>query len=134
MTTFNEDTLVVVDIREILQLISSHRGVYDLYKIIPLKELIENILTVPALDFDFSTYIWDYLSHKLDIDNSSINYDYDIIDFFIENLVQLIDEKLSMTFPREIDYAKYVMDRWLDNTSIVMRKYEYFRITDFCEG
>ena len=134
MMNFNEDTLVVVDIRDILQTASSYRSVYDFYKIIPLTQLIENILTVPALDHDFSTYIWDYLSNKLDIDNSSIDYDYEAIDIFIDTVVQLLDEKLQVVFPKELEYGKYVMDRWLDSTSVIMRKYEYFRITDFCEG
>lgn len=134
MMNFNEDTLVVVDIRDILQTASSYRSVYDFYKIIPLTQLIENILTVPALDHDFSTYIWDYLSNRLDIDNSTIDYDYEAIDIFIHTVVQLLDEKLQVVFPNELEYGKYVMDRWLDSTSIIMRKYEYFRITDFCEG
>lgn len=130
----NDDTLVIVDFKDELKAISSYKQGYDLYQLITLKELIENILTVPSLDYDFSTYIWDYLSQKLDLDNTNIEYDYDVVDLFIDTITQILDEKLRLVFPKEIDYGKYVIDRWLGNTSIVMRKYEYFRITDFCEG
>ena len=123
---------VIIDVREELLSFSRYRGAYKLYSIIPLKDLVETILTIPITDGDFYEVTQVLIYDKLDRDSE--NFDFDVLELFIETLTQILDEKMKNTFPRGINYEDYVVDSWLDNTSVVMRKNEYTGQTDFHIG
>lgn len=122
--------IVVVDLKDEISFLNNYKTAYDLYKILSVKEFIENILCVPACDTNFYEVIWGTIETKLkgNLDDLDVN----ALDIFIDTSAQILDEKLRLSFPNTVDYSEYVLDKWIGNTSIVLKRYGYYSLSDLC--
>lgn len=120
--------IVVIDLKDEINFLNSYKTAYELYKILTVKEFIETILCVPACDTNFYDVIWGTIDNKLNGDLDKLNVD--ALDIFIDTSAQILDEKLRMSFPDCVDYSEYVLDKWIGNTSIVLKRYGYYSLSD----
>lgn len=120
--------IVIVDLKNEIGFLNSYKSAYDLYKILSVKEFIELILCVPACDTDFYDVVWNTIDNKLKGDIDKFNVD--ILDLFIDTSAQILDEKIRMSFPDSVDYSEYVLDKWIGNTSIVLKRHGYYSLSD----
>jgi hypothetical protein len=120
--------IVVIDLKDEINFLNSYKTAYDLYKILSVKEFIESILCVPACDTNFYDVIWGTIDNKLNGDLDKLNVD--ALDIFIDTSAQILDEKLRMSFPDCVDYSEYVLDKWIGNTSIVLKRHGYYSLSD----
>jgi len=120
MTTVNIQPIVIIDLSEPIRILSKARQQYFLFERFPLKEIISLILSLHhCQDYD------EALAYETDdrFKDVTDQFDYNNLDFFFSTVVELIDEHIRLHFPKEVDPTYYVLDRWLGQTTIVLKQH-----------
>lgn len=120
MFTRKEPRYLIIDLRDVLSDYVKNRKWYQLYKIFPLQDIVQVILSVNCYE-DVSEYFWVELDRRFDSIENIPEFDLNNIDFFRELLTDYVDGFIRQKVPSDIDTASYVFDRWVDQTTVVMQ-------------
>lgn len=111
----------IVDLEPVFRTYSSYTGLYPLYNVFPLKEMISLILT-SYYDQDVTEIIDIELDRRLGEDNSKEYIDVFLRDIFLSGLIETIEDHLYSISNRKFDYADYSLDKWVGETTAVLVK------------
>ena len=106
----------VVDIGLVLDKYKYHEPLMMVFEILPLKTIIENILSVSYF-IDYSDRLNDMLS-PLDLDDYQIDMDH--LELLIEGIILEIDDTIIKAIPQINEYEYYLFRDWLGSRSLVI--------------
>lgn len=118
---------LVIDLKDVIDAHISLNTLYDVYNKFPLQEMISSILSVPSnLDYSekLNIEVEDRFSDVLDdfdYDDPNIHRFFEEMELFLDNLAILIDENISRKLKPTFNYEEYVFEKWIDNTSILLK-------------
>lgn len=115
--------IFIIDIREVLDSKMRLRSMYPLYKVYPLQEIIQSILSTSPYE-DHGEFFWMMLDERLSRENDSTQFDLNTIGIFYESLTDHVDGYIRNKTPMFLDPSEYVFERWIDPTTIVMQRDE----------
>lgn len=114
----SKNRLIILDFRQLLNQYSSYSGLYTIYKRFPLQEVISTLLTIsPFVDYsDILRIETEQRFHDI------IDYiDIESIDMFYENIAIEMDSYIRVQVTDDFDYSEYRFDKWIDQTSALIR-------------
>lgn len=116
----------VIDLRDVLISKMELRGMYPLYKVYPLQEIVQAILSTSPYE-DHGEFFWMMLDQRLSDTDSSEQFDINTIGIFYELLTEHIDEYIRYKTPPNLDTSEYVFHRWIGPTTLIMEQDENLR-------
>lgn len=111
--------VVIIDLTEVIKEYIAYNQFYRLYAKFPLQCIITEILSVRPYD-NFTDSIWIECEKRLG--SSYDDFDTNHLDIFYDTLASSLDERIRIMFPTCDDYAEYVLDKWINSTTIVLVK------------
>jgi len=110
---------LIVDIRESLEEVQELYQLKIIFDKFPLKDIITIILSIEQ-ERDYSDMLFFEMERRL---GDLINViDLDMIQIFIENLINIIDSCIYSKLPINIDPSDYILENWINNNVIMLKK------------
>ena len=110
---------LIVDIRESLEEVQELYQLKIIFDKFPLKDIITIILSIEQ-ERDYSDMLFFEMERRLGDFIDVI--DLDMIQIFIENLINIIDSCIYSKLPINIDPSDYILENWINNNVIMLKK------------
>lgn len=110
---------LIVDIRESLEEVQELYQLKIIFDKFPLKDIITIILSIEQ-ERDYSDMLFFEMERRLGDLIDVI--DLDMIQIFIENLINIIDSCIYTKLPINIDPSDYILENWINNNVIMLKK------------
>lgn len=110
---------LIVDIKESLEEIEGLHQLKILFDRFPLKDIITILLSIEQ-EKDYNDILFFEMERRLG-DLIDI-IDLDMIQIFIENLINIVDNCIYSKLPLCIDPSNYILDNWINNNVIKLKK------------
>ncbi len=110
---------LIVDIRESLEEVQELYQLKIIFDKFPLKDIITIILSIEQ-ERDYSDMLFFEMERRLGDLIDVI--DLDMIQIFIENLINIIDSCIYSKLPINIDPSDYILENWINNNVIMLKK------------
>lgn len=109
---------LLVDLNTFLREYSDNQVVINLSPKFPFKALITTLLTFNQYLDDRET-IWFEIENRFkdEIDN----FNFDILEICLDALVLELDEFIRDKAPQSIDTGEFIIDKWVDHTTILLK-------------
>ena len=116
---------IIIDFRPVITKYSEVESAYDLYKVFPIRDIVETILSVSP-DIDYSEILYYEIESRLSRhpDGENITYCVDMLDIFFEGLAKMLDELVISKVPMGIEFQHFSVDRWVTTSSLMFALYE----------
>lgn len=114
-------TLLIVDMRLVIEEYIAHKGMYGVFVKFSLADIIETILSVNPY-IDYSEAMYDALDRRFGDDDFCL--DMSAFTIFYESLIEDIDQAIVEQYKMHLLAIKneaYVFERWVDKTSVLLR-------------
>lgn len=110
---------LIVDIYESLEEMESINQLRIIFNKFPLRDIVSLLLSIEQ-ERDYSEILFFEMEKRL---GELIDVvDLDMLQIFIENLINRIDECIYTKLPYNIDPSCYVLETWINNNVIIMKR------------
>lgn len=118
----NQPTIYIVDLQPVLYKHLENSNKYSrILQYYPLKEIIEDILQSDYY-VDYGSLVWENIHKKIPDSRHDeiLSDDYSQLDLFIEELIEDLDKCILNSITINLEIEKYVLEKWVDNTSVML--------------
>lgn len=108
---------IIVDLRNFIEFQTLRPLMMGIDQIFPVRSIISTILAFNQY-IGYSDAFWFELERRnKDLDKVNTN----VLEIYLEGFVHELDEFIRSKVPKTTDTGQYVIDRWLDSTTIVLK-------------
>ncbi len=110
---------LIIDINESLEEIENINQLKIIFNKFPLRDIVSLLLSIEQ-EKDYNEILFFEMEKRL---GELIDIvDLDVIQIFIESLINEIDKCICLKLPNNIDPSKYIFKTWINNNIIMMKK------------
>lgn len=109
---------ICVDVGSVIRTLQSYPNNTSLYPKFPIPNIIQCLLHCSHYYDD--EYVWRELDERFK--NEDIQFDFDVLQIFFENLTHDIDSIIRGQVPAYVDTGEYVFHKWVSPTALVLQK------------
>jgi len=119
---------VAVDMRDYLTTFGPLPNMQYLYVRFPVRDLIATILSINQY-IGYNESMWFEMERRFsDALFNDPRFDPNTLELFFETMAYAMDAHIRERVPSSIDMSEYIFDKWVDATSIMMKRDETVEI------
>jgi hypothetical protein len=111
-----EGISVIIDLNLFINRFSSYELMYWIYREIPLKIIINTLLSSDSKD----DFIKTMSSIVISLSSSSLLNKTNDLEIFFEYIADKLNEMLLLTIDGDVDFKSLSFHSWIDNTAVIL--------------
>lgn len=121
LKTYMMPQYIAVDVRAAICDFQNYAQMQYLYQRFPLKDIMSTILGVNQF-VSYNEHLWFEVEKRFQ--GCLDQVDPAVLDLFFETLALHLDECIRARLPHYVDQSEYILDRWVDPTTIMLKRDE----------